>query len=877
MSLFRKPRRRMQVRSLAQHDDDEESPAAPPPPTISPHHQAPPAPPPAASRAAQPRHTQALLSFGDEVEDDSEVFRVKKSSYSKKLQKQIDRERRGKVSKDDTNLLNDEKPQQPRGGTASLPGHEDDAFSKNSRKNDTYNKKPRSVEGIILSGRAALVAGATGDISGSEGDESDTIDEINARFKPMFRPPGDSVRALLDRGVIPDAALIHAARKKRQQAREIGDFIPLQSSNSEQASANHISLSSINNSGKREGRLVREDGAGDASDEDPDRIDVRGVAPETSRKERMKIAREEGPGSDVDSDVEEWEAQQIRKAVTQNQIMAVQQETYYSGNYVMPSVPFPRLEMEMNPFTIATNTIGVSSFNSEHLKPLVEPGESSVTPSQLTNILHERISLLQVARTKKADEFFAMDKEMKKLQETRQTCSKKAPLLATRYEFYQKLRGYLTDLIECLDEKMPLINALEARAMTLQKRKAAFICERRRADVRDQAYEVLQTAGGVTKKDASNEERRRRCAEREGRRLRRRRAREQLTITGTLIAHRDGDSSDDEVPQTELAAYESTHDQIISDVGTLFSDTLDEFSSLASVLSHLEDWKQQEYSAYVDAYVSLCLPRLAGPFLRLKLLLWNPITDESAPDWDKMPWYRGLMLYGLKEDPNSPETEDLLASDPDICLIPNIVQKVILPKLTELIEGTWDPMSGAQSRRLASILRRAAALPGAYPSNRVFTDLAKAVLNRIRIALQHDVFIPILPKRFEGGSAFLKRQAASGVRLLNNLGTLHGAVADNTLAPLVLEALLQRYLLAAIRCSPPTYSAELCWTIAACLPRLWLEQERSKPPLQQFAVCCQEVLANLTDNVMNLKAIEQIRSTISILQTGQPPKTDHVN
>lgn len=50
----------------------------------------------------------------------------------------------------------------------------------------------------------------------------------------------------------------------------------------------------------------------------------------------------------------------------------------------------------------------------------------------------------------------------------------------------------------------------------------------------------------------------------------------------------------------------------------------------------------------------------------------------------------------------------------------------------------------------------------------------------------------------------------------------------------------------------PAYSAELCWTIAACLPRMWLEQERSKPPLQQFAVCCQEVLANLADNVMNL-------------------------
>jgi hypothetical protein len=105
---------------------------------------------------------------------------------------------------------------------------------------------------------------------------------------------------------------------------------------------------------------------------------------------------------------------------------------------------------------------------------------------------------------------------------------------------------------------MPTLVALEARAMTLQKRKAAFLCERRRSDVRDQAHEVLQTTGSLAKKDPANEERRRRCAEREGRRLRRRRTREQQAEISVPIAHRDGDSSDDEVPQTESAAYETT-------------------------------------------------------------------------------------------------------------------------------------------------------------------------------------------------------------------------------------------------------------------------------------------------------------------------------
>lgn len=32
----------------------------------------------------------------------------------------------------------------------------------------------------------------------------------------------------------------------------------------------------------------------------------------------------------------------------------------------------------------------------------------------------------------------------------------KAPLAAQRFRFYQELRGYVTDLVECLDEKVGL-------------------------------------------------------------------------------------------------------------------------------------------------------------------------------------------------------------------------------------------------------------------------------------------------------------------------------------------------------------------------------------------------------------------------------------
>lgn len=75
-------------------------------------------------------------------------------------------------------------------------------------------------------------------------------------------------------GEIPDAAFIHAARKKRQMARELGDFTPHD-----------------NEPGK--GRLVRED-ENDASDDEDDDEKRRIVFSVKEKSQRQKIAEEIG-------------------------------------------------------------------------------------------------------------------------------------------------------------------------------------------------------------------------------------------------------------------------------------------------------------------------------------------------------------------------------------------------------------------------------------------------------------------------------------------------------------------------------------------------------------------------------------------------------
>lgn len=72
-------------------------------------------------------------------------------------------------------------------------------------------KKKVTLEGLILTGREALAADGAGDVS----DEDQSGDEEDSRGFHQYR--AESVRAALAPGVIPDAALIHAARKSRQQ------------------------------------------------------------------------------------------------------------------------------------------------------------------------------------------------------------------------------------------------------------------------------------------------------------------------------------------------------------------------------------------------------------------------------------------------------------------------------------------------------------------------------------------------------------------------------------------------------------------------------------------------------------------------------------
>lgn len=120
----------------------------------------------------------------------------------------------------------------------------------------------------ILNGRAALCAGR--DDMSSEDEEEESSETKNGNQHAFNKP--DRFRSLLESGAIPDAAMIHEARKKRQKARELGDYVKIEENKP---------------TNKSKGRLVRDDVDDDISD-DEERVNMAGITAAKEREERME-------------------------------------------------------------------------------------------------------------------------------------------------------------------------------------------------------------------------------------------------------------------------------------------------------------------------------------------------------------------------------------------------------------------------------------------------------------------------------------------------------------------------------------------------------------------------------------------------------------
>ncbi|XP_061558474.1 PAX3- and PAX7-binding protein 1 [Phycodurus eques] len=752
----------------------------------------------------------SLLSFDDDEEEEGpEVFRVKKSNHSKKIVKQLKKEYKEDLEKG--GVVKTEAVPQP------VVAVKEEVVSKVGSEH----------------GEEEMEVDSADEAKGSQVQKSSSSNNTGATFNTL------SSLSTLRPGEIPDAAFIHAARKRRQLARELGGDAPLVETETPKK------------------RQTQEDQDGsDDEDQEEKRIRFSGVRNKT---QRQKIAEEIGiEGSDDealdtghDEELSRWEQEQIRKGISIPQVPSSQPEdttAYYQNSYDTQ----PYGTGYNMPFTFSV----VPPHSSKH------PGQadsasahfglsvSDLAPVSIDLVkkrLQDRLGHMRTGHNANVNRFTEIQEDLAASESAILQLDGSSNDNADQYQFLQEMRGYVGDLLECFGEKVPAIEELEAAMHQLLRQRASRLVQRRQDDIKDESAEFASLSNkavmapnldsfGRDRTLHQESSRQRRIAEREARRARRRQAREQ---NGKWAEHKEGLSSDDEETSTDITSFSMEHDRITRECKKVFEDVVEDFHSLDYIKSQFEVWRSDYPECYKDAYIGLCLPKLFSPLVRLQLITWNPLEGQCA-NFEYMLWFESLLFYGFEEH------SALQKGDSDIGLLPAIVEKVVLTKLTVLSEQAWDPLSNSQTARLVGFIRR---LIKGYPTvlhgdNQYTRELLRTVVMRVRRTLDEDVFQPLYPKNLlenkNGGPyLFYQRQFWTCVKLLRNILQWEGIVSTSCLKDLALDSTLNRYILSALQTTDPSEdNVHKSQKVVDCLPMQWFTGLKGQQTLPQLEPLC---------------------------------------
>ncbi|XP_031175970.1 PAX3- and PAX7-binding protein 1 [Sander lucioperca] len=814
--------------------------------------------------ATVPGPTKAsLLSFVDD-EEGSEVFRVKKSNHSKKIVKQLKKEYKEDLEK--TGVKQEIKSDVPPQPVVSIKEEV------TSRAGSEQGEEEMEVDSADEQEEDAKSQG--GQTQGQVSRSNNTAATFNTLSSLSSLRPGE----------IPDAAFIHAARKRRQLARELGGETPLVETETPKK------------------RMVREDqDASDDEDEEEKRIRFSGVK---NKSQRQKIAEEIGiEGSDdealdtgQDEEVSRWEQEQIRKGISIPQVQSSQPEdntVYYQNSY--ESQPYG--SSYSMPFTYSTVAPQTAKPTSRADNGSVHYGTpiSDLTPVSIDLVkkrLQDRLSQMCAGHDSNARRYKQIKEDLAASESAIQQLEGSSNDNAEQYKFLQEMRGYVGDLLECFSEKVPAVLELEAAMHQLLRQRASRLVQRRQDDIKDESSEFASLSNkavmapnldsfGRDRTAYQENSRQRRIAEREARRTRRRQAREQ---NGKRAEHKEGLSSDDEETSTDITSFNMERDRIIRECKKVFEDVVEDFHSLDCIKSHFEVWRRDYANCYRDAYIGLCLPKLFNPLVRLQLITWNPLEAHCA-NFEYMLWFESLLFYGFEEH------STLQRGDGDIGLLPAIVEKVILSKLTVLAEQVWDPLSNSQTAMLVGFIHR---IMKGYPTvlhgdNRYTQELLKTIVFRTRRTLDEDVFLPLYPKNVlenknSGPYLFYQRQFWSCVKLLGNILQWEGILSSSCLRDLALDSTLNRYILSALQSTDNGEdNVPKCQKVVECLPVHWfsgLKGQQTLPQLEPFCRFLTHMANSLHRNSLGGSDVErrtakdQVKEVVKML--GQMNALDHI-
>ncbi|XP_070685683.1 intron Large complex component GCFC2 [Pempheris klunzingeri] len=621
-------------------------------------------------------------------------------------------------------------------------------------------------------------------------NESDESDESGASY-PSASSASDSSRSATKPVVIPNAEEILAARRRRRSARAQKEFLPLARDGQSSAGSTPDHYSREDD----EDKVVDDDD--DESDDHERRIEF---APRLkSIKERIaeKLGGSDGSLSGTDEEEQAlWEETQIGKGVK-------------------------RCPGELSPSGSESSSYSYSSSSSRQrqkkraagvkIPKILPPISVSMVKKRITGKLN---SLKEVYRARQA-ELRRMESDVESAKTSLEGLEESSS--ENQLKFYRAMTLYVHNLVECLREKVVEINSLELDMHTLLSDQTEGLLAQRRLTTKQQANRLQQlsysndgSSGDGTETHSESD-------------------------TG-VKAEEDVDLPED----TQLSAEEEEQLQkmtadILLRSQAVFSDVQDEFFDVKKILSRFEEWRGSYSDSYHSAYISLCLPKLLNPIIRHQLLAWNPLKDDSG-EFENLPWFTAVETFC-----HGHGHEELEHTDRQT--LSNVIEKTVLPKITAYVELVWDPLSRRQSVCLSDVCHSLKEDYSIFEGERSkpIKTFIESVISRLRSCVDEDVFIPLYPRKFlEVRSSpqcrFRDQQFWMAIKLLGHMGKWDLLLPDSALKELMLDKLLNRYLMITL-CSQTLHNnaAHACRKIADSLPLSWFKGEDAcLPQLHNF-------------------------------------------
>nr|XP_054365724.1 intron Large complex component GCFC2 isoform X1 [Mirounga angustirostris] len=411
--------------------------------------------------------------------------------------------------------------------------------------------------------------------------------------------------------------------------------------------------------------------------------------------------------------------------------------------------------------------------------------------------LNTRLTLLQDTHRSHLREYEKYIQDVKSSKSTIQNLEKSSNQ-ALNFKFYKSMKIYVENLIDCLNEKIISIQEIESSMHALLLKQAMTFVKRRQDELKhESAYlqQLSRRAETSTNESLAVDEKTQWILEEiESRRSRRRQAR---ALSGNCD-HQEGTSSDDELSSADMNDFQKTQGDISQNHKKIFEDVHDDFCNIQHILLKFQQWREKYPDSYYEAFISLWIPKLLNPLIRVQLIDWNPLKFDAI-GLKQMPWFTSIeeFMASSMEDSKKEDSSDKILS--------TVINKTLIPRLTDFVEFIWDPLSTSQTTSLIThcrvILEELSTCANEVSKGK--QDLLKSVVVRMKKAIEDDVFIPLYPKRTVENktsphSKFQERQFWSGVKLFHNILLWNGLLPDDTLQELGLGKLLNRYLIIAL-------------------------------------------------------------------------------